>query len=284
MIAAAVLFAAIAGVLVFVALQNRGGDEGTTSLAPTTEVVVAARTIDTNTKLSADMLELTSVPSDQVLTGAYTSIDLAVGLPLRYPVQKGEQVTTSKIGLEAIQDEKDLALVLEPGKRGFSVLVSEVTGVGGLLLPGNVVDVIAVFPEGPAGITKLGDIVSVQDIQDIKAVTLLQNIEVLGVAQEAQEPVPAAAPGAETGGEGEAAEDVEVGQGIRGQRPEDVERQPGARSVTLAVTPDQAQLLALVQETAGIIWLSLRPVGEPEGAPPDETNLLPLISAPLPRK
>lgn len=281
MIAAAVLFAAIAGVLVFVALQNRGGDEGTTSLALTTEVVVAARTIDTNTKLSADMLELTSVSSDQVLAGAYTSIDLAIGLPLRYPVQKGEQVTTSKIGLEAIQDEKDLALVLEPGTRGFSILVSEVTGVGGLLLPGNVVDVIVVFPDGPAGITKLGDIVSIEDIQDIKAITLLQNIEVLALAQEAQEPIPAAA---STSEDGDAAEDVEVRQGIRGQRPEDVERQPGARSVTLAVTPDQAQLLALVQETSGFIWLSLRPVGEPEGAPPDETTLLPLISAPLPRK
>ncbi len=272
MIVAAVLFAAIAAVLMFVALQNRG--EGGGSVAVSADVVVAARTIDVNTKLTVDMLELKSIPTDQMLTGAYSNVDLAVGLPVRFPLQKGEQVTASKVGLDAIQDEKDIALVLEPGMRGFSVQVSEVTGVGGLLLPGNVVDVIAVFPEGPAGITQLGEVVSVQDIQDIKAITLLQNIEVLGVAQEAQEPVPVVASDAEN------AEDVEVGQGIRGQRPEEVERQPEARSITLAVSPEQAQLLALVQETNGIIWLALRPVGDSESVPIGETNLLPLLSSP----
>ena len=117
---------------------------------------------------------------------------------------------------------------------------------------------------------------TVQDLEDIKAVTLLQNVEILGVAQEAQEPVPAAL-SAEDG------EGAEVGQGIRGERPEDVERQPSARSVTLAVTQVDAQLLALVQETNGIIWLSLRPVGEAGDPLPGETNLLPLLSSPIQR-
>lgn len=276
MIAAAVLFAAIAAVLLFVALQSRDEGGGAASVAVAADVVVAARNIDTNTKLTADMLELTTIEADQALSGAYSDIELAVGLPVRFPLQQGEQVTRSKVGADAIEEEKDLALVLDPGMRGFSVLASEVTGVGGLLLPGNFVDVIAVFPEGPAGLSRLGNLETAQDFGEIKAVTLLQNIEILGVAQEAQEPVPAAP---STGGE----EAAEVGQGIRGERPDDVERQPGARSVTLAVTPEDAQQLALVQETHGIIWLSLRPVGEENRPAPAEANLLPLLTSPLPR-
>ena len=271
MIAAAVLFAAIAAVLLFVALQNRDESVGG-SAAVTTEVVVAGQNIETNTKLTADMLELAPFSSDQVLSGAYSSIDRAIDLPVRFPLQKGEQVTRSKIGADAIEDEKDLALVLDPGMRGFSVSASEVTGVGGLLLPGNFVDVIAVFPDGPAGLSRIGEL---QDIEDIKAVTLLQNVEILGVAQEAQEPVPAA-PASEDS-------EAEVGVGIRGERPDDVERQPSARTVTLAVTQADAQLLGLVQEIQGIIWLSLRPVGETGDPLPAEINVLPLLESPIRR-
>lgn len=278
MIVAAVLFAAIAAALVFVALQNRGeggGDSG--SAAVTSDVVVAARDIPANTKLTAEMLEVRAVPIDTVLAKAYTSTQEILGLPTRFPVEAGEQVTRLKVGLTSIEDEKDVALVLEPGKRGFAVQVTEVTGVGGLLLPGNFVDVIAVFPEGPARRSSAGE---VQDIQDIKAVTLLQNVEVLAVAQEAQEPVPAVASDAEAAGSEDAAATGEASAGLRGQRPENVERQPQARSVTLAVAPQEAQLLALVQDTAGVIWLSLRPVGDHESLPATDTNILPLLSSP----
>ena len=178
------------------------------------------------------------------MTGGETGIGTAVGLPVRYPLQAGEQLTTTKVGIGAIADEKDLALVLDNGMRAFAVSASEVTAVGGLLLPKNFVDVIAVFEN------EEGDIVSV--------VTVLENIQVLGVAQEALEPVPANvgdsdASGSETG--------------ILGQRSDEVERQPRARSVTLAVTPDQAQLLAGLQTDDINLWLSLRPFDDDASGP-----------------
>lgn len=245
MIVAAVIFAAIAALLLFVALQNSGGGGDSTS-APvvTADVVVATGNVSANTILTAEMIEVKSIPVDQALTGGYTSIDTAVGLPVRYPLQAGEQLTTTKVGIEAIADEKDLALVLDNGMRAFAVSASEVTAVGGLLLPKNFVDVIAVFQN------EEGDIVSV--------VTVLENIQVLGVAQEALEPVPANvgdsdASGSETG--------------ILGQRSDEVERQPRARSVTLAVTPDQAQLLAGLQTDDINLWLSLRPFDDDASGP-----------------
>jgi len=261
MIVAAVVFAAIAAILLFVALQSRDSGGGSNSAAATTDVVVATRAIDANTKLTGDLLELKAVSTDQVLAGAYSTIDNVIGLPVRYPVQAGEQITPTKVGVEAIADEKDLALVLPDGQRAFSVTASEVTAVGGLLLPGNNVDVIAVFSDPNSNTSQ-------------RAVTVLQNISILAVAQEAQQPVPAASDGVATPGDPAA-------QGLQGQRPSDVKRQPDARSVTLAVTPDQAQLLAALQSQDNVdIWLSLRPADDKSNVPIGETNLSQYYSPP----
>jgi pilus assembly protein CpaB len=262
MLVAALFFALVAAALVFVALQQRGDSNAAGSVAGTVDIVVAKSDVPANTVLAPDMLELRAVQSDEALSGAYASVEQVVGLPARFPLQAGEQVTGLKVGLSAITDDKDLALVLPAGMRAVAVKVSEVTGVGGLLLPGNYVDVIAVFPNAPGS-------ASSDSPADIKSVTLLQNVQVLSVAQEAQQPVPQASDGA-------------VADGTYGRRPEDVERQPQAQSATLAVAPGDAQLLALVQETGGVIWLSLRAAGDQEIAPPAEANLLPFVSPPAP--
>lgn len=259
MLIAALLFAAVAAALVFLALQDRSDGTQSSSSAFTVDVVVAARDVAANTTLTADMLELRAVPSGDALSGAYASVEQLAGLPTRFPLQTGEQVTGLKVGLSAIADDQDLSLVLPPGMRAVAVKVSEVTGVGGLLLPGNFVDVIAVFPGGAGS----------GNPADIKSVTLLQNIEVLAVAQEAQQPVPAPS-------------DASASGGVLGQRPSDAQRQPDAQSATLAVSPSDAQLLALVQETGGIIWLSLRPAGDQELTPQAESNLAPFVSPPVP--
>ena len=248
MIAAAVLFAGIAAVLLFVALQSGGGDGGRiTSAVATTDVIVATRDIDVNTKLTPDMFEITTVPITGALTGVYTTTEAAIGLPVRVPIQKGEQITAAKVGIEAIEEEKDLALVLNQGQRAFSVAAREITAVGGLLLPGNFVDVYVTFGDDTGGIPR--------------AQLILPNIEVLDVAQEAQEPVPAPV---QTEADGSEAAIV-AGNGFTGQRSDDVERQPRARTITLAVTPDQSLLLAALQNPAVgdvEIWLALRPVGD----------------------
>jgi len=255
----AVLFAAIAAVLLFVALQSRDGGGG--SSVSTVNAVVAAQSIDANTTLTSDMLKIDAVPANSLLDGAYASTDRVVGLPLRYPVQAGEQITASKIGVSKIKDEKDISYVLKPGQRAFAVSADEVSAVGGLLLPGNNVDVIAVFQN--------------QDDQtgNARAYTVLQNITVLSVAQEAQEPVPAAA----TPVAGQPGSTDQSGSGITGQRPSDVKRQPGARSVTLALTPDQVQLLAALQDSDVSIWLSMRAVDDSAGVQLPPTDLLPFL-------
>lgn len=253
LIAVALLFAAIAAVLVFVALQNR--DEGASSsstsaaVAGTTSVVVAAHDLPANTRLDASMLELRALPPDAVLEGTFAASAAVAGMATRFPVSAGEQITTAKVGLNEVDNKDDVSQVLPAGMRGFAVEVAEVTGVGGLLLPGNFVDVIAVFPEQSSGETTT----------PARAMTLLQDVEVIAVGQEAQEPYPARADGEATG--------------LSGQRPDDAERQPDAQSATLAVSPENARLLALVQESGAAIWLSMRPAGDHATVDGDETSL-----------
>ena len=106
-----------------------------------------------------------------------------------------------------------------------------------MILPGDLVDVIGILKADLVGVDK--------------AVTIFQNIEVLAVAQKAQEPIPPAADTTAT----------PVPSGTLGERPSDVKANPSAKTVTLAVTEEQAQLLALVQ-SKGDLALSLRSFGD----------------------
>jgi len=248
----ALLFAVIAAVLVFVALnQNDNKKDESAGGGATTKVVVATHDIDARTTLKSDMLEVADVPTDSVLKGAFSNADDLEGQVTRYPLVSGEQVIASQIGVLK-EDEEGLSFVFPQGMRAFSIQVSEESSAGGLILPGDLVDVIAILDEGTVGIDK--------------AVTLVQGVEVLAVAQEAQEPIPAArstgtvTPSAVTG--------------TLGDRPEDVKANPSARTVTLAVTQEQAQLLALVQ-AKGELALSLRSFGDKAPVAPPETDLIP---------
>jgi len=249
----ALLFAAVAAILAFVALSRGSDNKDEAAAADTKTVVAAARDIPARTDLKIEMLKTIDVPVDSVLADSYSSTSAIVGKTTRYPLAENEQVTALKIGVTEDNKDQGLSSVLPAGTRAFSITVSEESGVGGLILPGDLVDVIGIFG---------GDLVGVD-----KAVTLLQNIEVLAVAQKAQEPIP---PAAETTPDGQAA--TPVASGTLGERPEDVKPNPGARTVTLAVTQDQAQLLALVQ-AQGDLALSLRSFGDRATGTPAETDL-----------
>ena len=235
--ALAIVFALIAAILIFVVLSS--SDSGGKTAAPaagTVDVITADGDIAARTTLSADMLKIVAVPADQALSGSYSDAADLVGLTTRYPLVNGEQVTTSKIG-EAQKDDESLARVVPAGKRAIAIAAREESIVAGLILPGDLVDVIAVFSATDTGVDK--------------AVTILQNVEVLAVGETAQEPIP---PPVNAG-------DATPGSVRLGQTPGDAGPQPDAATVTVAVTPAQAQVVALAGDKA-TLWLSLRPRGE----------------------
>ena len=267
------IFAAVAAVLVFVAVNQGDGDgEGAVTPGTTTsrEVVFAGKDIAARTEVTESMLTTKTVAEDEALRGAFSDYEPVVGQVTRQEILKGEQVTRTKVGPQTETEiEEGLSFVIPQGMRGFSIKVDEPSAVGGLLLPGDRVDIIAIFDKS--------------DFDNDKAVTLLQNLEVLAVAQTAQEsiPPPASEQAAEeaTPESDGVAEEAAAGEASLGTRPEDVVTNPGARTVTLAVTPEQAQLLALTQ-AKGDLALALRPYGDAADVSLNETTLIPMGALP----
>lgn len=232
----AVALAAVAAVLVFVALANYGGDSSSPAAgAGTVDVVVASGDIKAGTKISSDMLEISTIPQKSALPGVYANKAALVGLTTRYPLQAKEQLTSAKVGQTS--EDKVFAEVIPAGKRAIAIPVSETTSVGGLIVAGDHIDITAV-------ITGKGS------QQTDSASTLLQDVLVLSVAQTAQKAT------ARVDANG-----TPIADGALGDRPDNTSAKPTAKSITVAVDPQQVSLIALAQEQ-GKIYLSLRPPGE----------------------
>lgn len=241
----------IAAIIVFAAVQsNSGGGSSSSSSGPVTGTVVAARAIAAGSTIAAGDVKVADVPNSLLISGAYTDASAAVGQAARVAIAQGEQITPDKVGSPA-KSANGLNSVLPQGKRAIAIGVEQVTAVGGNLLPGDRVDVIGVFNGGD------------QNSNSVATVsTILQNVEILAIAQEAQTPV--AAP----------ASSGSAQSSTSGQVPSGVKTNPGASTVTLAVDPQQAELLAGVQQTAGKIFLTLRSFGDQgtDAVPPVNVN------------
>lgn len=240
----AVVAGLVAAALVFVALSEDDDKVITVSDGDNpAAVVVASQNISAGTEITQDMLKTIEVPEALLIAGAYTDATALVGQKARVAILSGEQIPASKFGAQG--DEDGLSYVVPKGMRAIAVQVGDLTAVGGLLLPGNRVDILGAFRiEKSPGLAEDEDIMRIQ--------TILQSVEVLAVAQEAQEPVPV---GAVDGG-------VTKDLPTSGQLPDDVDEQPGASTVTLALDPQQAQALVSAQEIAERVWLALRPFGD----------------------
>ncbi len=236
----------VAAVIVFVVVSESGGDDSTPAAAGgTVPALVASQSISAGTRITEDMVKVVEVPESLVVSGVYDSADLVVGEVSTVAIGSGEQITRQKIGL--LVPDQGLSGVVPVGMRAVSVEVDEVTAVGGNLLPGDHVDIVATIRiERAPGLA--------EDEYILRSATILQDVEVLSVAQEAQKPA-AQAVTTEDGSEGSASY-------TSGQLPDDIEEQPNAGTLTLALTPEQAIILISEQEHAVRVWAILRAFGD----------------------
>jgi Flp pilus assembly protein CpaB len=204
-------------------------------------MVVAAEDIPPGTTIKAEMVTLaTDWPDSRQIAGVFTDPQDVVDLVTNYAIGENEPITQSKTGTPLNGSKEGLGVIVPPGMRAVGVQVEEVTAVGGNLLPGDRVDVMAVFETGGQEPTKIGRVV-------------LQNVEVLAVAQERQEPLPAGQ---------DANRDGVPDAATSGHISEDAKAQPGATTLTLAVPLADSLKLALVQEDALNVYVTLRPAGD----------------------
>ena len=252
--------AAVAGLLVFVAV-NSGSDSGSAGRNVTggaeTSVVTAKDNIAARTQITADMLELTKVPANSVLPGALTGADLVVGRVARIPVYKGEQLLQEKLAAE--KTDLGLSYIVPNGQRAMAVKVDKVVGAGGLIRPGDRVDVVAVVD------VHYRDITTDKDYTDTRAFTIAQNIEVLAVEQKLENQIARPATASKAG----------TNEGTPVEQPN---AQPESTVVTLALAPDVTQKV-LLSEAKGTIRLAVRAPGDNTIIDGKDTTFLALADA-----
>lgn len=263
----AAALAVLAGILIFVALSNIGGsDSKPKAAAGDVNVLVAGRTIKANDTITADMLKTISVAASAKVVNAATDQSSVVGRIARTEIVQGQQISLEQLSLTNKDTKLGLAAQLPKDKVGFALGANEIAIVSGFVQAGDHVNVTGVFKEDRGG----------KDITRVE--TILQNVEVLAVAQAAVEPVASVdAQGTPVAQTGEAV-------GTTSTRPEDVKPNPGAGSVTLALTPGDAQILAAAR-SRGEIFLQLRPLGDNDTPPIDPTYYDEFgLLGPLPRR
>jgi pilus assembly protein CpaB len=282
----AVVLALLSAVLVYATL-SRAGDDGGLGSGDVQTVVVAKEAIPARTEITSSMVELRQVPINARGDQALVSTDDVVGKATRYPVAANEQILASKIVSPELPTEgKALSFVVPEGKRAISISISQVVSAGGLILPGDYVDILGVFnvevsaapPSSPGqpvySFSMIGG--EKETLESFYVSTILQNVEVLAVAQTIVDVVPVVG---EENGETVSAES---------QRARNTEEEPlpDATTITLLVTPEQAELLFLAESNGTLRavvrgfgdseQMDVRPVTELELLPPD----LPLPYAP----
>jgi pilus assembly protein CpaB len=126
-------------------------------------IVVASQDIPFAGPLSSQNLKLVNWPSDSVPAGAYTSFD-AVGRGNRVairPMVAGEPVLPAKVSGE--NGRATIAAALPAGKMAYAIPINDVSGVGGFVRPGDIVDVLLTRPipgDGATANDKMTDIVT----------------------------------------------------------------------------------------------------------------------------
>jgi pilus assembly protein CpaB len=246
----ALILATLSGILAYAALSQDGGGGGSSSSVDIS-VVVAKEAIPAGTTITDDMVEEKVLSRDAVGAGHISGIDDAVGLQAVQFIQVGEPLLQAKfVGAGEVSNDA-VSHILEQGQRGMAIEVEAVVGAGGLVLPGDHVDVFWI-PNGSPDDTVGGQI-------------LAENVEVVAVAQTLVE-LPATV---DTGTAGEPTPAASGGEEDDRSRGSVAAPIPEAATVTLMLTPQQASNI-FCGDITGEIRLGVRQLGDeaPSGLTP----------------
>lgn len=235
----AVLFGALTAALFYALTARSGGSTGGSStVAGDVQVVVAKVPIKQRTTITADMLEVKSVPANVLTAGAFSSLADAAGKVTKYPIEANQQVASSAV-IDTAKPVADaaLSLVVPTGRRAMSIQASQVSNAGGLILPGDYVDLVWACCQDKVVVTR----------------TLLRNVQVVAIAQTLISSGPVGSKSASTAGS-DAPVAADAAKAL-----------PDAVTMTLLLTPTESQQLFLAEQT-GKLRAVLRNVGDQDVA------------------
>lgn len=186
---------------------------------PTSAIVAkAAKPIKVGETIGGDMI--VNLPFDPKRHQVIATPQEIIGKVVIRDIPSGAPVSRDWVDIDS-----NLAMRVPLGKRAVSIETNSEIAVAGLIRPGNVVDIQVVYPGTDA-------LTSARAQGRSRSETVLQNIQVLAVGELVL-------------GEAEAGADATAPPPA------------AARTITLALTPDEVGMLALAKNT-GLILLSLR--------------------------
>ncbi len=224
------------------AILSPDANENANAGADLTEILVAAEKLSEGEILDETKVKWQPWPKTALIGGIYerdngfaiADLDI-MGSPVRRNVELGEPVLSSVVLKDA--GENFLAASLQPGMLAYSIPVSASSSVGGFARPGDHVDVILTYD---VRVDNRAQERARGFIQRYSSETVLRDVRVMAVDQDAKQ--------------------------------ENREAKIG-KVVTLEVTPDGAEVLALSLEM-GDISLALRRLGG-EGIQPEASDFTP---------
>jgi pilus assembly protein CpaB len=185
----------------------------------TISIAAVVHDMQAGSRLQRADLKMVQIAAKDVPKAAVLDSAAAVGRVLMYPVNAGEPLTATKLG--ALSGAEGFQAMIEPGFRGISVPISDVSGVAGLIQPRSHVDVL---------FTRTGS------MADALTTTILEDVVVLSIGRTTE---------VQTSTPGTGSQTTAVGSSSQ------------IRAVTLAVTPEDARKLELAKNQ-GKLSLALR--------------------------
>ena len=243
-------------------------------------VLVAGKQIKAGDRLTMSSMAIRNVPKKYVGDRAVLPQDAETlaGRVVRYNLQEGQPILWSDVGEMKMGG---LSAQVAGGERAMTITVDDVTGVGGLIQPNDHIDILGTFESTAPRMASSASASSGKDFKamqeyfvgkaiesasagtggDVVALTLLQNVTVLATGKKFSEVT------------------LPTGQSLRRGEEE-------YESVTLLVTPAEAQLLVFAQGY-GELTLTLRnpeDISIVEGLPRVTVDSIPQIAPTLTRE
>ena len=222
--------------LLFSYISNR--EKAILEMATPIQVVVANRDIPEGQRIDSDMVTLTQIPQKYVQPGAFNDLDRVLNRDISVPLLQGTQILESMfISMET----EGISTKIPAGKRAFSIFVTDVTAVGELIQPGDMVDLLVTVETGSF---QEGQAVS----EEIITKTVLENILVIAVNQTSSK--------RRTATFGDMNQEA-TGSVFKTDNQSGYRKKEPIKTLTIALTPPEVQKLNLAQEI-GTLSAALR--------------------------
>jgi pilus assembly protein CpaB len=219
-------------------------------------VVVAREAIAAGAAIDERVIARLAVPRKYRQPQTFATVEEVAGRVAVVPIAQGAQVVG---GMLADAGAEALSFEVPRGRRAVAITVTDDTGVGGLIRPGNFVDIVGTFEYGRPISNQNGRITYADERTEVR--TMMQNVFVVAVNKELRRE--------------RIQEETSGGGGTQSTR--------SLRTVTLLVDPQRVQELVLAQQV-GDLTLSLRSSLDDTAVELPFLDPLGLLKVPIPLK